>query len=116
MLVNCWTHPRKPAGVGQFGRASPSPLAWSTGCWTTMCGQRKGRSSPRRFAVGRFPQLSDKQAHSARSAILHESHEDTAAIRYCRCVITPYCAVTWHMSDIVSRRFQACWRWRWFAC
>lgn len=47
-----------------------------------------GRSPPRRFAVGRFPQLSAKQARSVRSAILHESHEDTAAIRYCRGVIT----------------------------
>ena len=61
-----------------------------------------GRSSPRRFAVGRFPQLSDKQAHSVRSAILRECQEATAAIRYDRRVITLPCHHQAHVGHCIT--------------
>jgi hypothetical protein len=53
-----------------------------------MCLSAKAgdRCSPLRH--GTFPKLSEKQARSARSAILHESKDNTAAIRYCHRVIT----------------------------
>jgi len=39
-LVNCRALPRQPATLRPSRRASPSSLACSTGCWTTMYGRR----------------------------------------------------------------------------
>jgi hypothetical protein len=76
---------------GQFGRAMPCAfilgLIYGVLDYDVFVCE-EGRSSARRFAMGRFPELSDKQARSVRSAVLRECQEGTAAIRYYRRVIT----------------------------